>query len=134
MLRPAVPADLARLRAIRDVAGVDALSDPALIADAELNRLIAAGAVTVWKEDARLVGFAALDGPAIHLLVDTTHRGKGVGRDLLADACARASEGGHAAAILALAPGSAAQHHYLAAGWTIVRREASGRLVLQKSL
>jgi len=133
MLRPAFPADLARLLAIRDAAGADALSDPALLDDAELNRLVAAGAITVWDEDAAIAGFAAIDDNVIHLLVDTTHRGKGIGRDLLADACASVRERGHAAAILSLAAGSTAQRHYLAAGWTIVRREAAGRLVLQKT-
>ncbi len=134
MLRPAVPADLARLLAIRDAAGADALSDPALVDDAALNRLVAAGAITVWDEDAVIAGFAAIDGNAIHLLVDTTHRGKGVGRDLLADACARVGDRGHAGATLAIATGGTAQRHYLAAGWTIDRREAGGRLVLQKPL
>src|SRR5665213_908705 len=75
MLRPAVPADLRCLAAIRDASGADALSDPALVADAELRRLVGAGAVAVWEEDGEIAGFGAADSAAIHLLVAAGARG-----------------------------------------------------------
>ncbi len=135
MKRSAVPADLPLLIALRDASGGDALSDPALVSDAALVRLVAAGAVTVWDDGGEgLAGFAAVDGSTIHLLVASAQRGGGIGRTLLADACAAVRENGHKAATLALAAGSGAARHYLAAGWTIAERTASGGLVLRKKL
>jgi GNAT superfamily N-acetyltransferase len=134
VLRPAVPADLSRLLAIRDGSGIDALSDSALVTEPLLRRLIAAGSVMVWDEAGHVVGFSASDDGAIHLLVDPTHRGKGIGRDLLAAACAMLKETGHAAATLALAAGSTAGRHYRAAGWRETGRTSTGGSVLKKPL
>ena len=134
MRRPAVPADLPALLLIRDGAGADALSDPALATDAALRRLVAAGAVAVWDEAGEVVGFAAADAGTIHLLVDRSARGKGVGRELLAAACAALKEAGHAAASLTLTPGSIAVRHYRTAGWTVAEVAATGGLVLKKPL
>jgi GNAT superfamily N-acetyltransferase len=134
MKRAAAPADLPSLIALRDASGVDALSDPALVSDAALARLVAAGAVTVWDDGGGISGFAAVDGSAIHLLVTSARRGGGIGRGLLADACAEIREKGHKAATLTLTAASGAARHYLAAGWTIVERTASGGLVLRKPL
>jgi GNAT superfamily N-acetyltransferase len=132
MLRPAVPADLGRLLAIRDTAGDDALSDAALIAEGDLARLIAADAVAVWEEDGRIEGFAAVDGGAIHLLVDATARGTGIGRALLDAACARAKRAGHAAAVLSIPADGGAERHYRAAGWLDAGSSPTGGLVLKK--
>jgi len=133
MLRPAIPADLARLLQIRDAAGADAMSDPALLGAAELSGLIAAGRVTAW-DDGGIVGFAALDGDAIRLLVDTAARGRGVGRELLAASLARLKVAGHRAATLALAPGGTAERHYRAAGWRLAGVAEGGGRILQKPL
>ncbi|HZK90149.1 MAG TPA: GNAT family N-acetyltransferase [Stellaceae bacterium] len=134
MLRPAVPADLRCLAAIRDASGADALSDPALVADAELRRLVGAGAVAVWEEDGEIAGFGAADSAAIHLLVAAGARGKGVGRILLADCCARLKQAGYATATLSLGAGGTAARHYRAAGWTEAGRSPAGGVVLQKPL
>lgn len=128
-LRAAVPADLPALLGIRDGSGDDALSDPALVAEAGLRRLIATGAVTVWDEAGEIAGFAAVDNGAIHLLVNSRARGKGVGRELLAAACAALKQAGHKFATLTLAAGSTAMRHYRADGWTATGRNA---LVFQK--
>jgi GNAT superfamily N-acetyltransferase len=132
MLRPAVPADLPAQLAIRDRAGKDALSDPALVTEAHLRRLIAAGAAMVADEAGSLAGFAAIDGDHIHLLVDTAQRSKGIGRALLAWACGAAREAGHATAILTLAAESTAGRHYRAAGWVEIGRSPADGLVLKK--
>jgi GNAT superfamily N-acetyltransferase len=134
MLRPAIPADLPMLLAIRDAAGVDALSDPALVIEAELRRLIATGLVTVWEEGGQVAGFAVADAGTIHLLVDTTRRGKGGGRELLAAACAALKAAGHVAATLTLAPGGTAERHYRAAGWLAAGETPMGGTVLKKPL
>jgi GNAT superfamily N-acetyltransferase len=134
MLRPAAPADLTRLLAIRERSGADALSDPALVDEDELARLIADGAVRVWDEAGAPVGFAVVDGAIIHLLVASAARSKGVGRTLLAYACNCVKEAGHAAATVSLAAGSTAAPHYRAAGWVEAGRSATGGLVLKKRL
>jgi GNAT superfamily N-acetyltransferase len=134
MLRPAVPADLKRLLEIRDGSGADALSDPVLVGDADLADLIAAGAVLAWLGDGRVVGFAAANGGTIHLLVDSAHRGKGGGRELLAAACARLGKAGYRTASLTVAPDSGAERHYRAAGWLLAGKSPRGGLVLQKPL
>ncbi len=134
MLRPAEATDLPRLVAIRDGAGDDALSDPGLIEADDLRRLIASGAVTAWDDAGDIAGFAALDGGAIHLLVDAMQRSRGVGRALLARACDSLRQSGHAEAMVTLPRGSAAERHYLAAGWRVAGRNATGRTVLKKPL
>jgi GNAT superfamily N-acetyltransferase len=132
MLRPAGAADLPRLIAIRDASGSDALSDPRLVDEAELRRLIDSGAAVVWDEEGTVAGFAAADGAAIHLLVDSGARGRGAGRALLAWACDKVRAAGYAAATLSLAPGSGAARHYLAAGWAEAGRSATDGTVLKK--
>jgi GNAT superfamily N-acetyltransferase len=134
MLRPAVPADLTRLLEIRDDSAADALSDPALVSEADLASLIGAGAVLVWEGDGRVVGFAATSGGTIHLLVNSAHRGKGGGRELLEAACTRLRKAGYSTASLTLAPDSSAERHYRAAGWTLAGQSPRGGVVLQKPL
>ena len=130
-MRPAVPDDLPMLRAIRDRAGADALSDPALVTDELLDRLIAAEAVTVW-DDGAIAGFAAVDGATIHLLVDATRRHRGIGRDLLASASDAVRAAGHPAAALCLSADSSAARHYRAAGWMEAGRAPTGGRILKR--
>jgi GNAT superfamily N-acetyltransferase len=132
MLRSAVLADLPVLLAIRDRSGVDALSDPGLVAESDLSRLIAIGTVMVAEEAGSVAGFAAVDGDNIHLLVDTAQRSKGIGRALLTAACAAVCKAGHSTSILTLAAGSTAERHYRAAGWNEIGRSQSGGAVLKK--
>jgi GNAT superfamily N-acetyltransferase len=132
MLRPAVAPDLSALLAIRDRSGADALSDPALIAEADLRRLIAGGTVMAADERGAIAGFAAIDGDHIHLLVDTAQRNKGLGRALLAWACDALREAGHAAALLTLTAESTAERHYRAAGWVETGRSSAAGVVLKK--
>jgi len=134
MLRPAAAADLLPLLAICDRADADALSDPALVTEPLLRRLIAAGSVAVWDAAGHVLGFTAIDGGAIRLLVDPAHRSKGIGRELLAAACALIENAGHATAMLTLAPDSTAERHYRAAGWREEGRTPAGGLVLKKTL
>jgi GNAT superfamily N-acetyltransferase len=134
MLRPAVLADIPRLLAIRDAAGADALSDPALIGETELTPLTAGGAVTVWQDGEQIVGFAATDGGALHLLVESTARGRGVGRFLLRSATTAIWLAGHRSATVSLPPNSDAERYYRADDWIAAGPSASGGIVLQKPL
>ncbi len=133
MLRSAVLADLPVLLAIRDRSGPDALSDPRLVTEPDLRRWIAASAIVVSDEGGEVAGFAATEKGTLHLLVDATARGKGIGRDLLADACRAIEKGGHAAATLSLASRGTAERHYRAAGWIEAGRTATGGLVLKRT-
>jgi GNAT superfamily N-acetyltransferase len=132
--RLAATADFPALLALRDAAGADALSDPALLTETLLCRLMAARAVTIWEEAGDIVGFVAPDGGAIHLLVRSDQRSKGIGRELLATGCAALKAAGHASATVALAPGGTAERHYRAAGWDEIGRTAVGGAVLKKPL
>lgn len=132
MLRPAVLADIPRLLAIRDAAGADALSDPALLDETELTRLAACGAVTVWEDGGQIVGFAATDSGTVHLLVESTARGRGVGRFLLRSATTAIWLAGHRAATVSLPPNSDAERYYRADGWIAAGPSAGGGTVFQK--
>jgi hypothetical protein len=134
VLRQALAADLPALIAIRDRSGADALSDPALVTEAFLRRLIAGGAVALREVEGIVIGFAAIDGAAIHLLVESARRGGGVGRELLASACTAIRAAGHDAAIVALPPDSIAERHYRVAGWIEAGRSVAGGMVLKKPL
>ena len=130
MLRPAVAADVPALLAIRDRSSADALSDPARMDEPLLRRLVDGGTTVVWEEGG-IAGFAVTDGAAIHLLVDSTRRGGGIGRALLDWAREVVRRGGHAAAIVTLAPGGGAERHYRDAGWVEVGGTAR-ELILRK--
>jgi GNAT superfamily N-acetyltransferase len=131
MLRRAVAGDLPALLAIRDRSSADALSDPARANEGLLRRLIDSGTVVVW-DDARVAGFAATDGAAIHLLVDSARRGGGIERALLDWARDAVRDAGHVAAVITLAPGSTAERHYRAAGWVEAGGDRTREVILKK--
>jgi GNAT superfamily N-acetyltransferase len=137
MLRPATAADLPAIVEIRDGSGTDRLSDPRRASDTELARLIGDGAIWLRDEDGAVLGFVAVDrtsGSIVTLLVAPGHDGKGVGRGLLAAGCGALREVGHATATLTTEPGSAAERHYHAAGWTLNGRNAEGGAIFAKPL
>jgi GNAT superfamily N-acetyltransferase len=137
MPRPAVAADLARLIEIRDAAGADALSDAAAIGSDELARLIGAATVIVFEDDGRIIGFSAADcarGAVTGLLVETSHRGGGTGRQLLAIALTMLKGAGHRQAILMLPRDASAARHYLNNGWVAAGSGENGELILQMTL
>jgi GNAT superfamily N-acetyltransferase len=131
MLRPAIAADLPTLLAIRDRSGADVLSNTSRMDEPLLRRLIDSGGAAVW-DDGGIAGFAATDGAAIHLLVDSARRGGGIGRALLDWACDAIRDAGYAAAVVTLAPGTTAERHYRAVGWVEAVGEATSELVLKK--
>ena len=138
MIRLATPADLRRLIEIRDNAGDDPLSDPGAVTDAAAAGFINGGALWVWQEgDRPIAGFAAIDaaaGAIWALLVAPGHEGKGIGRALLKTACEALREAGHQEAVLTTSPGTRAERHYRAAGWTDGGADDIEGLILRKPL
>ena len=138
MIRAAASADLPALLAIRNAAGAERLSDPRGVSDALLRRATEAGAAWVWQAAAEAIaGFAAVDlgaGAIIALLVAPGQQGRGIGRALLAACCEALRQAGHAAAAIALEPGTPAERHYRAAGWSETTSPDGGHLILQKPL
>jgi GNAT superfamily N-acetyltransferase len=138
MLRLAARADIPRIFEIRDSVRDDRFSDPAVVTEAELARFIGAGALWVWQEpDGMVAGFSAgdaRDGSLWALFVAPGHDGKGIGRALLKAGCDTLRAAGHRTATLSTDPGTRAERHYRADGWSVIGRNAKGELVFQKPL
>ena len=138
MLRPAVSADILRIFEIRNGVGENRLSDPAAVSEDNAVWFLENGPIWVWQEEGRPIdGFAAgdpRDGSIWALLVAPGQEGRGIGRALLKAACDTLREAGHRRAVLSTEPGSRAERHYRADGWSAVGHNAKGELVLQKPL
>ncbi len=138
MLRLATPSDIPRIFAIRDSVHENPLSDPKAVTEAGVAWFIDERALWVWQEaDGLVTGFSAgdrRDGSVWALLVAPGHEGKGIGRALLKAACEALRGAGHHAARLRFKPGSQAERHYRAAGWTVSGTNENGELVFQKPL
>lgn len=138
MLRLATPADPPRIFEIRDSVGENLLSDPHAVTEAGVAWFIGEGALWVWQEaDGLVTGFSGSDkrdGSIWALLVAPGHEGKGIGRALLKAACDALREAGHSAATLNIEPGTRAERHYRADGWTVAGTSEKGELVFQKPL
>jgi GNAT superfamily N-acetyltransferase len=138
MIRPATPSDIPRILEIGNNAGENRLSDPSAVTGAAAVRLIDEGALWVWQEaDGPVTGFSGSDkhdGSIWALLVAPGHDGKGIGRALLKAACDALREGGHRAAIFSIGPGTRAERHYRAAGWSVAGTNGKGELVFRKAL
>jgi|SRR5579862_8076348 len=138
MLRRATPADIPRISEIRDDVRENFLSDPSRVTPADIAWFVANGPIWVWEEaDGVVAGFSAgdpRDGWIWALFVAPGHESKGIGRALLTAACDRLREAGHATATLSADPGTRAERHYRADGWTVTGTTAKGELVFQKPL
>ena len=138
MLRRALRSDIPRILEIRDSAGDTRLSDPNAVSEAGAAWFIDAGALWVWQEaDGLVTGFSAgdtRDGSIWALLVAPGHEGKGIGRALLQAVCDALRAAGHHAATLRIAPGTPAERHYRAAGWSVSETTDNGELILTRPL
>jgi GNAT superfamily N-acetyltransferase len=138
MIRPATPTDIARIFEIRNNVGENRLSDPSAVTEADAVRFIEQGALWVWQEaDGLVTGFSGSDkrdGSIWALFVAPGHDGKGIGRALLKTACDALREAGHCAATLSTEPGTRAERHYRADGWTVTGTNQKGEFVFQKPL
>ncbi|HXC28837.1 MAG TPA: GNAT family N-acetyltransferase [Stellaceae bacterium] len=138
MLRRAVETDVPRIREIRDGVRENILSDPSRVTAADIAWFLNNGPIWVWQEpDGTVAGFSAgdpRDGWIWALFVAPGCEGKGIGRALLKAACDRLLEAGHKVATLSAEPGTRAERHYRAAGWTATGFSERGEIVFQKSL
>src|SRR6266568_4917919 len=138
MIRLAIPSDIPRILEIRDGVRDTLLSDPNAVTEARTVGFIDKRALWVWQEvDGLVTGFSAgdaRDGSIWALFVAPGHEGKGIGRALLKRACDGLREGGLLVAILTAAPGTRAERHYRADGWTVTGTNQKGELVFQKPL
>jgi GNAT superfamily N-acetyltransferase len=138
MLRRAAPADLPDILEIRDSVRENGFSDPSAVTASDSARLIDQAAYWVWQEpDRRIAGFSASDisdGTIVALFVAPGHEGKGIGRALLKAACGTLRTAGHRAATLSTDPGTRAERHYRADGWSVIGTNAKGALIFQKEL
>ena len=138
MIRLAIPSDIPRILEIRDSVGDNLMSDPNAVTEAGVAGFIDSRALWVWQEvDGLVTGFSAgdaRDGSIWALFVAPGHEGKGVGRALLKRVCDGLREGGHPVAILAAEPGTRAERHYRADGWTVTGTNQKGELVFHKPL
>ena len=138
MIRLATPADIPRIFEIRHGVRENRLTDPGAITEADAARFIDIGVLWVWEEaDGLVAGFSASDardGSIWALLVAPGHEGKGVGRALLAKACDALRGAGHREAWLTTEPGTRAERHYRAAGWTASGYSPKGELIFRKVL
>jgi GNAT superfamily N-acetyltransferase len=138
MIRPATPPDIPRIFEIRDSVRDNLLSDPYAVTAAGAAWFIENRALWVWQEaDGLVAGFSAgdvRDGSIWALFVAPGHEGKGIGRALLKAACDALREVGHRTATLSIEPGTRAERHYRAAGWSVTGTNHKGELVFQKPL
>lgn len=138
MIRAATAADLPRIFEIRNSVGENRLSDPAAVTEADASWFIDNGQIWIWQElDGTVAGFSAgdpRDGSVWALFVAPGHEGKGIGRALLKAACDTLRRGGHHVAILSTDPGTRAERHYRADGWTAMGRSDKGEIIFQKPL
>ena len=138
LIRPAVRADIPRIFEIRHGVRENRLTDPGAVTEADAKRFIEQGALWVWQEsDSPVAGFSASDrsgGSIWALFVAAGHEGKGIGRALLQQACEALREAGHREAWLTTEPGTRAERHYRAAGWTASGYSPKGELIFRKAL
>src|SRR6266568_3006943 len=138
MIRPGARSDIPRILAIRGSVRDNLLSDPNAVTEAGVVGFIDKRALWVWQEaDGLVTGFSAgdvSDGSIWALFVAPGHEGKGIGRALLSTACDALRAAGHIAAVLTTEPGTRAERHYRAGGWTVTGTTQKGDLVFRKPL
>jgi ribosomal protein S18 acetylase RimI-like enzyme len=136
-IRRAQHADVPRIMAIRHAVRENRLSDPNAVTAADCAAFLDRAEIWVWVEDGTIQGFSAGDprnGEIFALFVDPACEGRGIGRALIAMACATLRAAGHGAATLSTQPGTRAERFYRANGWTPAGTNGKGELVFRKPL
>ncbi len=136
MIRIAGRADLPRINEIRMAVQENVLSRPEKIV-ATVAHLIDRDGFWVFEEAGAILGFSSADprdGSIFALFIDPAHEGRGIGRELIAAACASLAKDGHAVANLSTEEGTRAERFYRENGWTDVGRTGDGEVMFQKAL
>ncbi len=135
--RLAVVGDLDRLMAIRAVVRENRLDDPSAVTQVDYHWYIAERLLWVAVEGDMILGFSASDprdGSIWALFVDPVHEGRGVGRGLLARACADLAKAGFRVARLRTGSGTRAERFYGLSGWRRVGTDENGEAFMERSL
>ncbi|MPZ36113.1 MAG: GNAT family N-acetyltransferase [Rhodospirillales bacterium] len=126
-----------RVSEIRFAVRENRLSDPSRVTDADYRWFSENPGIWAWEEDGRILGFSAADtrdGTIWALFVDPGHEGRGIGRALLANACAVLRDAGHRAVTLTTDPGTRADRFYREAGWTALGIDECGEQIFRSTL
>jgi GNAT superfamily N-acetyltransferase len=131
VIRRATPDDAAAIAAVQarswrhayaDIVEPERMPDPERQAPRFAERIAAGADVYVFEQDARIAGFAALDGNELRAIyVDPPAQGAGVGSALLAAAVDRLRAAGHDEAFLwTFEANGLARAFYERHGWQLV--------------
>ena len=136
-IRVATADDVPAMHLVRNGVRENRLSDPQRVTEASYLPYIAAGSAWVAETGIGILGFAAIDAPAVSvwaLFIHPGAEGAGVGRALHLHMLAWAQEQGITRLSLRTEPGTRAECFYRRAGWTVAGKAADGELLLQKRL
>ena len=136
-IRPACPADVAAMHALRLGVSENRLSDPQLVTEQSYAAYLGQGAAWVAEDERGLAGFAIVDLAAAivwALFVAPQAQGEGVGRALHARLLESAMAAGLERLRLTTAPGTRAERFYAEAGWTGTGTTRTGELSFEKKL
>lgn len=137
VVRPARPEDRQRIWTIRMSVTENMLTDPSIVADAEVDWYQEHAVFLVSETDGLVTGFVCLNhqtGYVWALFVHPDWQGQGHGTRLLDDALKRAARHGHRQAFLTTGATSAAADFYRHRGWRDMGRAFDGQAVFVRPL
>jgi len=136
-IRIATAGDVPAMHRVRTSVRENRLSDPQQVTEASYLPYIRAGTVWLAEGDIGILGFAAIDTPAMSvwaLFIHPDAEGGGVGRALHLHMLASAQERGLTRLSLCTQEGTRAECFYKRAGWTEAGKTDDGELLFEKRL
>jgi N-acetylglutamate synthase-like GNAT family acetyltransferase len=133
-LRPATRDDLPRIHEVRHETAENRLSNPSLVADAEVAWYMDVGIFLVSEDEGGVQGFTCMNhqtGYVWALFVIDAAQGRGHGTRLLDAGLARLREAGHRQAFLTTGSGTRAEGFYRAKGWLPMGTNVNGEVVFR---
>jgi GNAT superfamily N-acetyltransferase len=133
-LRPATPADLPRIHAVRHGTRENRLTNPDRVTDAEVAWYMSEAIFLVSEDEAGIQGFTCANhqtGYVWALFVIDGAQGQGHGTALLTAALDALKAAGHRQAFLSTGVGTRAQAFYEAKGWHPTGINLHGEVVLR---